>query len=263
MAFGLTIECSGERHTLRLTDDGRVHVDPEVHDIALERSLAEMGAELPQCIDGADTYIADPTVLIMELPDLMEQYGFLDDESDRTTYSWTSLEAQWKLAALWNLCADAVAHVMPYTKDGSKARTTTSDIVDVTREILRSQQGDDDLALLMKRLAKTATSVAGGLQSRTPSGLQKPAAAYVAMAAAKLAKMVYHRHWTMYDAEVLEMCRDAAVAHVKPCADKPHLSFGECADLEAVYANREKQWQAGCLVRGITAMLENKPWPSL
>jgi hypothetical protein len=74
--------------------------------------------------------------------------------------------------------------------------------------------------------------------------------------------MVYHRHTKIYDTRVLELCRDAAVAHAKPCVNKPYLSFGECADLEAVYANREKQWQASCLVRGITAMLEGKPWPS-
>jgi hypothetical protein len=261
MAISVTIDCSGERHTLRLTDDGRIHVDPDKHDVALERTLADLGAELPQCIEGADTFTADPTALILDLPDVMEQYGALQRQATRY-YLLLSIQARWQRDASWNLCADALEHVMPYTKEGSKARNTTSDIIDVTREVLRAEN-DDDLHLSIKSLAKTATSIAGGLQSHPPRHTQKPAAVYVLSAAAKLAKMVYHRHTTIYDTRVLELCRTAAVAHANPCVDTPHLSFEECVDLEAVYANREKQWQAGCLVRGITAMLEWKPWPSL
>lgn len=50
MKAQLPLECSGELHWLTIEDDGTLTLDPEKHDVDLELSLSEMGAEPPLCI---------------------------------------------------------------------------------------------------------------------------------------------------------------------------------------------------------------------
>lgn len=260
MAFDFIVDCSGERHTLHLSDDGNAHIDPEAHDVDLELSLAEMGAELPQCIAGIQTYEEDFTVLINDLPDLLEQHGLLPtDDSNQSAWENLSKVYLLQLHAAHNLCADAIEHVLPMMDITTPGGTVVTDIVSVTRKLLAMPAGS--LYALISKLASSASSTAGGYKSRKRGRMFRPEA-YIASAASKLAKMV-HQKIHLRTSDVLELTRDAVVAHNDPCGEDWQRSFGECADLEAIYANREKQWQRAQLVRGVTAMLKGKPWPSI
>lgn len=47
---GVNINCSGEQHRIEWDDEGHMIIDPS-HDIELETSLIELGAETPRCIE--------------------------------------------------------------------------------------------------------------------------------------------------------------------------------------------------------------------
>lgn len=49
MAIRVTIPCSGTHHELSFNNDG-AHVDPEEHDLELEKSLVALGGPTPECL---------------------------------------------------------------------------------------------------------------------------------------------------------------------------------------------------------------------
>jgi hypothetical protein len=81
MALRLNIECSGERHTLILNQDGTVTSDPDIHDEELEAGLVELGAPEPDCFRMARQFRNHPT-------DIVECVMNVDPDTGETIDPW-------------------------------------------------------------------------------------------------------------------------------------------------------------------------------
>lgn len=58
--------CSGVRHVVTIANDGTMTLQPDVHDVELETSLAELGAELPRCLLAYQRWYSNPFYFIQE-----------------------------------------------------------------------------------------------------------------------------------------------------------------------------------------------------
>jgi hypothetical protein len=66
MPLKFTTRCSGERHSFSIDNKGVMHIDETLHDLALEQTLADLGAEPPMCITIYERWRNNPFYFIQE-----------------------------------------------------------------------------------------------------------------------------------------------------------------------------------------------------
>jgi hypothetical protein len=263
MAFDYIIDCSGERHALHFSDDGTISAAE--HEPELEAALVELGAEKPECLEGIELFEDSPEILIESLVDLYDQ---------QKGESWSNQKIQWgtryhyydwihqeQVSAL--LCADAIEHVASKTELSPASRDIINNVIDLARVFgsMQTPKYPPEYQTLKHELGH-----AGYKASRSYGGFLnrgKKTQAAVARAASNLAKALSGRGRLAPGSVVLNQTQIAAAALEWPSVKKLGLSAADRTALKNALYNREKQWQAAQLIRGLTHLLQDKPWPSI
>lgn len=234
MAFTLMIGCGADYtpHRLTFTDDGEVRVDPDKHDEDLERSLAEMGAELPNCLRTAEALRTLPISVLAEL-----RYFYREARNK----AMPLISAKPYIAA--HIGADAVEHVAKQFSDPSPERQLALRVVQQVREL---QDASDDKPHVDALLSLEHSLIELYGTARRESPYEQ-----LAYAGGMLASRAYSRESSYHSTNDVLITAQRAVAAM------------QATDNEAgVAQDAEARWQSRQLIRGINATLEGKPWPS-
>lgn len=263
MAFRFIVDCSGEDHEL-MYDRGRLHVDPAHHDEDLERSLAEMGAELPYCLRFAD---AADTKTDISTTEFSTHLGWL---------LWELLSGGMLADYEFNrVTVDYVRPVLPFlapyhvTFDGVPSADLAEFFMETQRsnEASRRLQGvmnalngwaDKEEYRVRKMIGDASEAEHRGQSTKADKLVQRSnslqSAVWAARAAHAASYVLYRSSGSSPDVSYIEdaarFCRLAKSSSVS--AENWNLA------MEA-----EERWQIQHVLKAVASIQEGKPWPSV
>jgi hypothetical protein len=252
MAFVLKIPCSGEMHNLLFEDDGNIVVDPRVHDVDLERGLVELGGKPSECQNIAAWYRDDPIIVI-------EKVGYALGWDVHAHYvDWA------KIYCGVHLCADSIVHACGYLDHSGHVTKFAKRAVKTVRNLypfypakgsaLPVHLDIDDQAAL-RHYTYDAIDLKGHFETHTP-----PKEMLVAVES-----MCSYAATFTYSATSIA-CVTVACAYTRATSTNISLSkeqyIGQGSEIREEAVRKESKWQARQVIRGISKLVEGKPWPS-
>lgn len=261
MSFRLPIDnCldeHGEPHYVTLHDDGTMTFDGN-HDPDLELALGELGAKLPPCILVYQAWVHDPFRLIANASrSIAYQYG--------TQMSYVMR------AVITSLGIDFLRHVEPpsvhpdriveknYNSLMERARVVAADFLDISvgkkHVDIRKPYPTDHIVRARDILQSSQFSVSLASLTYSPR---------------------YHWYAMMYEADKrlvplalakmhmndLVMILDKLASACTHLAGDPQVIFADYTN-DPHDAAEEAAWQRRHMIKGITCLMEGKPWPEV
>lgn len=262
MSFTLPVAgCSDELgmvHEVKLLDDGTMVVNKD-HDIDLELSLAELGAEAPGCVKVWQGYNKNPRMIITVAADqLAAQYG--------THYT------AFMKAICYCMCVDYIRHVEPRSihKSGSiespyqelmtYATIMSTNMIAVAT---KTETGGE-----FKPSLKTMNSLASMLLNRSHKEAPWPDETQWNMLAKAVGKWVppimtptHHGTYSLQTplGSLARECLHVAAYPVEHALLESGVRLPDARFTKAL--EKEYIWQRRQLIKGITWLFERGKWP--
>jgi hypothetical protein len=279
MAFTLTVECSGEEHDVQITDDYEVVVDPEKHDVELEGALIALGAKTPPCMQLGPRWTEEPFQLVGDVRMLVKHQHATPGPYpvERALFYTDGINV--------HLACDFIEHVanqLPDQRDSSViliydtlfntrqyelmedirgpagARRRDAEHLAERRSYFNAVLRDGDRAQELLDAAEVQTSYdALETPDRT---LRTIRLLLLCLTRIACAVRGYHFRGSDLNDVSLLCCRaDYQLTGV-------HTVYGDISSLAErtrLRASPEMSWQLRHMIKALTALIENNPWPSV
>jgi hypothetical protein len=265
MAFSLTVEnCGGETHAVRINADGSVSVDPDTHDVELERSLVELGAKEPKCLSYVGRYAQNPFHIVGDV-----KYMLRDDPT--VCFYETGINSL--------LACDFIEHVFRIVPDHSSERAkllqeglgqarTYYSLPDILMPYVERPQDSEYLykaSVARGTLVRTGDIMAVKVDQPEPTRVNseqdirnKDSILRLCLAFITVAHGAHSNSFKSAKLqEVARTCVRACSRQVLP------ESFKTTPRAHLIAEGAESDWQIARTVAVLTAIIEGKPWPSI